>query len=320
MSNVWKISPGQNAAVWPECLEMKCISINWFRDFDLFEFKTKADLLAELIRTGEGKSGSASTIWSFVHEVNIGDIVVANNGLSVVEGIGIVRGKYLPPNHRLNPNREQTCHQHVRKVDWIIQTQCGLGNDVFNQPTLHRLSLDHITRIKKCYLKFHQELKQAICELFPVRLESTDAGLDQGDFVPDDEDNRQTVQRQIKARRGQKKFRDSQVVRFAGACAMSGCQLTDLLEAAHISPYRGDKDNDPSNGLLLRADLHTLFDLDLIAIQPATKKLVLSKKLKDDPYYSRFQNERLRCGAGVVISKTALKIKYEAFLDAEAES
>jgi HNH endonuclease len=34
----------------------------------------------------------------------------------------------------------------------------------------------------------------------------------------------------------------------------------DILEAAHISPYRGEEDNHPENGLLLRADLHTLFD------------------------------------------------------------
>ncbi|MEH1887220.1 MULTISPECIES: HNH endonuclease signature motif containing protein [unclassified Nostoc] len=32
------------------------------------------------------------------------------------------------------------------------------------------------------------------------------------------------------------------------------------LEAAHIIPYSETENNHPSNGLLLRADLHTLFD------------------------------------------------------------
>ena len=42
----------------------------------------------------------------------------------------------------------------------------------------------------------------------------------------------------------------------------------DIVEAAHIWPYRGRDDNHPDNGLLLRADLHTLFDLDLMGIEP----------------------------------------------------
>ena len=33
-----------------------------------------------------------------------------------------------------------------------------------------------------------------------------------------------------------------------------------------LPPYRGTKDNHPDNGLLLRADIHTLFDLDMIGI------------------------------------------------------
>src|SRR5271155_3471993 len=43
-----------------------------------------------------------------------------------------------------------------------------------------------------------------------------------------------------------------------------------LLEAAHISPYRGLQSNHPQNGLLLRADLHSLFDLGMLAVDPLT--------------------------------------------------
>jgi putative restriction endonuclease len=38
--------------------------------------------------------------------------------------------------------------------------------------------------------------------------------------------------------------------------------------------YRGMKDNDPSNGLLLRTDIHTLYDLNLLGIEPDSLKVV----------------------------------------------
>lgn len=49
-------------------------------------------------------------------------------------------------------------------------------------------------------------------------------------------------------------------------CAVTGCTVEAVLEAAHISPYRGDHTNDVTNGLLLRADIHTMFDCGLIKV------------------------------------------------------
>lgn len=44
------------------------------------------------------------------------------------------------------------------------------------------------------------------------------------------------------------------------------CDLADVLEAAHILPYHGAHTNHVQNGLLLRPDIHTLFDRGLIAV------------------------------------------------------
>ncbi len=81
-------------------------------------------------------------------------------------------------------------------------------------------------------------------------------------------DRRQVVMRQIRLRRGQHQFRQALRMRYGDQCMITGCQLLDIIEAAHISPYRGDNDNHLENGLLLRTDLHTLFDLDLLGINP----------------------------------------------------
>jgi putative restriction endonuclease len=90
----------------------------------------------------------------------------------------------------------------------------------------------------------------------------------------------------ILVRRGQRAFRDGLIGRYGEQCVISGCQVLGVLEAAHIRPYRGPGDNHPSNGLLLRSDLHTLFDLDRIGIHPDTLNIVLHEELEDSEYAS----------------------------------
>lgn len=80
---------------------------------------------------------------------------------------------------------------------------------------------------------------------------------------------RRRVLREVNQRRGQAKFRNRLIARYGFACQISGCAFPGLVEAAHIRPYAETNDNGPHNGLLLRSDMHTLFDLDLLAIDPA---------------------------------------------------
>jgi hypothetical protein len=90
----------------------------------------------------------------------------------------------------------------------------------------------------------------------------------------DDYDARLRVYRNIVARRGQSSFR------------ITGCDADAALEAAHLRPYRGPASNTVSNGLPLRADIHTLLDLRLLAIDPATRAIVVSKLLAGTQYES----------------------------------
>lgn len=98
------------------------------------------------------------------------------------------------------------------------------------------------------------------------------------------EDTREKTMRAIKARRGQKQFRDSLINAYDGKCAISGCEVLDVLEAAHIDPYRGEASNAVTNGILLRADLHTLFDCKLIRIDPKTMTVIVDEKLSGSTY------------------------------------
>jgi len=78
------------------------------------------------------------------------------------------------------------------------------------------------------------------------------------------DDGRVSVLREITARQGQASFRSGLLTAYEGRCAISGCEISQVLEAAHITPYRGPETNCVTNGLLLRSDLHTLWDQGLI--------------------------------------------------------
>lgn len=130
-------------------------------------------------------------------------------------------------------------------------------------------------------------------------------------YAPDGRDEREAVVRQIWARRGQGAFRQTLRMQYKDTCLVTGCTLVDLLEAAHINPYRGEKDNQASNGLLLRADIHTLFDLNLLGIDPESLRIHLHPKLEDSEY-ARFDGKRLACESKL-LSQKALQLRWDAF-------
>lgn len=122
-----------------------------------------------------------------------------------------------------------------------------------------------------------------------IQLESSEADID--DTCLDVDDQRKAVLRQIKQRRGQKSFRDN-LLNQEAKCAVSGCEIVDILEAAHITAYKNDTHNHVSNGLLLRCDMHTLYDLDLFAIEPNSFVIYFSPQIKDKEYI-RYHGKKL---------------------------
>lgn len=108
---------------------------------------------------------------------------------------------------------------------------------------------------------------------------------DSGYFLPEDvEDQRDRVFRSIVQRQGQQDFRAALLIAYENKCAMTGCGVVDVLEAAHIHRYLGRDTNAISNGLLLRADVHTLFDLNLIAVDANTMRICVSPSLAGSSY------------------------------------
>lgn len=106
------------------------------------------------------------------------------------------------------------------------------------------------------------------------------------------EDLRQRAIASVVRRQGQPHFRRALLVAYDGKCAMSEFDAEESLEAAHIRPYSGPRSNHVQNGLLLRADMHDLFDLGLVAVDTAHETLLLSKELASTQY-ARYAGRRL---------------------------
>jgi predicted restriction endonuclease len=138
---------------------------------------------------------------------------------------------------------------------------------------------------------------------------------DEGYFSPSSiKDKREKTFREIVARRGQGRFRESLLKAYQGRCAVSGCDAEAALEAAHLIPYLGKQTNHVQNGILLRADIHTIFDLDLIGIDPRTLKLCLGPPLTDSSY-SEFEGCELALplDSRLAPSPEALKERWKRF-------
>ncbi len=84
----------------------------------------------------------------------------------------------------------------------------------------------------------------------------------------------------VTTRTKQSEFR-SIVLEAYGACAITGSKLPQVLEAAHIVPFSGKNDT-LENGILLRADIHKLFDRFLLSINTKTKILELNPVLESE--------------------------------------
>lgn len=110
-------------------------------------------------------------------------------------------------------------------------------------------------------------------------------------------------------RPGQLRFRRMLLKAYGSSCCMTGTTIEETLEAAHIMPYRGTEFDHPENGLLLRSDLHRLFDRLLISVNPETLAITLAAVLQNDPQYSTLAKRRLS------ISSRSTKPSIDALRD-----
>ena len=172
------------------------------------------------------------------------------------------------------------------------------------------------------YLKGYVEKKKSYTEYmnkelvldFPLR------ELEQNNFSPFTEnefyieEGKRRIETTITIREGQSKFRKDLMDYYGPRCMITNESLVDVLEAAHIRPYNGQNTNKLENGIILRADIHKLFDKQLIGINPNDLKIHINSKLKNTTY-EKYQGKKLLLKSSSKISHIEMQFRWQEFKD-----
>lgn len=123
----------------------------------------------------------------------------------------------------------------------------------------------------------------------------------------------------VRPRLGQGAFRIVVTDAYERRCAVTGERTLPVLQAAHIRPYSEGGPHDPANGLLLRSDLHTLFDLGYLTVDPDERRLLVSQRIRQEfdngrHYYALHGSEiRSPIDPAALPSRDNLLYHYERF-------
>ena len=121
---------------------------------------------------------------------------------------------------------------------------------------------------------------------------------DAGSPSSSESDRRFGAEYLAQGRLGQGAFRVLVTDAYLRRCAVTGERTLPVPEAAHIKPYALEGPHSVKNGILLRSDLHKLFDLGYVTVTP-TLKLEVSRRLKAEwengrEYYA-YHGKELMC-------------------------
>lgn len=111
---------------------------------------------------------------------------------------------------------------------------------------------------------------------------------------------------------GQGAFRVAVTDAYGRQCAVTQEHTLPVLEAAHIQPFADGGPHDVRNGLLLRADLHILFDRGYVTVDP-DHRFVVSPRLQDD--YHNGRDYYAREGQRILLPTQALDRPSPEYLD-----
>lgn len=125
---------------------------------------------------------------------------------------------------------------------------------------------------------------------------------------------------QIRERPGQAAFRRKLKGAYNHACCITDCNVSEVLEGAHIDDYRAKASDNLKNGLLLRSDIHTLYDRQLIAIHPTSHTIQLAKSIRTSADYASLHGKKLRLPDNATHhpSPAALERRWHIFTRAQS--
>ncbi len=116
------------------------------------------------------------------------------------------------------------------------------------------------------------------------------------DLRTDEERARYGKETLIKPRLGQGSFKILVTDAYRRSCAITQERVLPVLEAAHIKPYSDDGPHEVRNGVLLRSDMHKLFDSGYLTITPKLH-IEISRRIREEfdngEYYFTFHGNHV---------------------------
>ena len=173
MTNYWKISPGDEAKFWGECVENNIIAIGWGSFLFELDEKEREKILSiakkeefkqKIMELTEISSIGAEQLWTFLREIDVGDVVLANEGKKKIIGVGIIESNY-----RLDDTLIED-YPLIREVYWVLKdTKISVPEDLQNRfnVTIVKLSKEDIDRlgIKNILLKHIEKANVLLLKL-----------------------------------------------------------------------------------------------------------------------------------------------------------
>lgn len=142
-STIWKISLGEKKSdvVYNECLLKNEIAIDGINDTDLSDadYDDIFRLLGNESKYGEKPVQNANTMYSFVHDMKEGDVVLVYNSPETIRQIGIVNSEYFHIN--------EAKYAHRRKVVWLKNLNYPINIKKYNKNTT--LTLKTVYRLSR---------------------------------------------------------------------------------------------------------------------------------------------------------------------------
>lgn len=153
------------------------------------------------------------------------------------------------------------------------------------------------------------EQVMAAAEAMPTVTQASSLAEQQSLYLPP----RYGEPRLIPPRLGQGAFRLAVTDAYKRECAVTGGRVLPALEAAHIQSYSSGGEHAVSNGLLLRRDIHTVFDAGYLTFDEDLRVVVsdrLRTEFNNGNEYRRLHGERLRLPADTRLQPKAEKLRW----------
>ena len=145
----------------------------------------------------------------------------------------------------------------------------------------------------------------------PWRVEIDDSlTIEESPQIKGESKDKRYVTQTIPARDGQTKFRRNLIDHYGSTCMITGENVEGVIEAAHITPFSESQSNIISNGLLLRADVHRLFDINLITIEPETFIVHVHPSIRHSSY-GVYHGKPLIFHGHVLVDNEALRKRFK---------